>query len=183
MSVTWQMALQIFAINFSYITLNTIRFMLTMKGYRFLAPLVSFVEIIIYIIGLNLVMKNLDNAMNIIAYALGYSIGIGFGILLEDILALGYSLQRVHLPLEADQDLASRLRDKGYGVTVYLGHGINGERLILEVLSKRREEKELRDYILSQAPSAFIVSSEPKYIHGGFWAKRMRKNREEFLSR
>lgn len=173
MTINWTMLLQIFGINFSYITLNTIRFLLTMKGYRLLAPLVSFVEIIIYIIGLSLVMKNLDNAVNIIAYALGYSIGIGFGILLEDILALGYSLQRVHVPLEADQDLAHKLRAKGYGVTAYQGHGINGERLILEVLSKRREEKALRDYILSVAPSAFIIASEPKYIHGGFWAKRL----------
>jgi uncharacterized protein YebE (UPF0316 family) len=33
-----KMLLTIFLINFSYITLNTIRFMLTMKGYRLIAP-------------------------------------------------------------------------------------------------------------------------------------------------
>lgn len=38
----------IFLINFAYITLNTLRFMLTMKGYRLIAPLVSMVEITIY---------------------------------------------------------------------------------------------------------------------------------------
>lgn len=38
---------KIFAINLSYVTLNTIRFMLTMKGYRILAPLLSMVEIVI----------------------------------------------------------------------------------------------------------------------------------------
>lgn len=37
----------IFLINFAYITLNTLRFMLTMKGYRLIAPLVSMVEITI----------------------------------------------------------------------------------------------------------------------------------------
>ena len=50
----------IFAINFAYITLNTLRFMLTMKGYRIIAPLVSMVEITIYILGLSMVLDRLD---------------------------------------------------------------------------------------------------------------------------
>ncbi len=40
----------IFTVNFVYITLNTIRFMLTMKGYRNLAPLISMVEITVYVV-------------------------------------------------------------------------------------------------------------------------------------
>lgn len=50
-----KMLLMIFLINFAYITLNTLRFLLTMKGYRLIAPLVSMAEIIIYIVGLSMV--------------------------------------------------------------------------------------------------------------------------------
>ncbi|WP_368735168.1 DUF5698 domain-containing protein, partial [Staphylococcus aureus] len=51
MVVDLKMLAMIFIINFSYITLNTIRFMLTMKGYRVIAPLVSMAEITIYVVG------------------------------------------------------------------------------------------------------------------------------------
>ncbi|MGL5685761.1 MAG: DUF5698 domain-containing protein, partial [Vagococcus fluvialis] len=57
----WSILIQIFLINFSYVTLNTLRFMLTMKGYRLAAPLVSMLEITIYIVGLSLVLDHIDS--------------------------------------------------------------------------------------------------------------------------
>ncbi|WP_368738761.1 DUF5698 domain-containing protein, partial [Escherichia coli] len=45
---------------------------LTLKGYRYIAAFVSMVEIVIYIVGLGLVLDNLNEIQNIIAYALGY---------------------------------------------------------------------------------------------------------------
>ena len=85
---------KIFAINLSYVTLNTIRFMLTIKGYRVLASLLSMVEIVIYVLGLSMVMNSLDNPLNLAAYALGYGAGIAIGIKIEDWLALGYTMIR-----------------------------------------------------------------------------------------
>ncbi len=43
MEIDLQMLAMIFFINMAYVTLNTIRFLLTMKGYRLIAPLVSMV--------------------------------------------------------------------------------------------------------------------------------------------
>ena len=83
---------KIFAISLSYVTMNTIRFMLTIKGYRILASLLSMVEIVIYVLGLSMVMNSLDNPLNLAAYALGYGAGIGIGIKIEDWLALGYTM-------------------------------------------------------------------------------------------
>lgn len=78
-----------FFINFAYVTISTIRFMLTMKGYRLLAPILSMIEITIYILGLSLVLNRLDNPINLFVYALGYAVGISVGIFIEDRLALG----------------------------------------------------------------------------------------------
>ncbi|WP_025728709.1 DUF2179 domain-containing protein [Atopobacter phocae] len=175
MKIEFAVLIQIFVINFCYITLNTVRFMLTMKGYRYLAPIVSFFEIIIYILGLSLVMNSLNNIWNVGMYAFGYAVGISFGIFLENRMALGYSLQRVVLPSSDHQNLVNFLRDKGYGVTVWTANGRDGERLVMEILSKRKDERRLRELVLEQAPQAFIVMSEPKYIHGGFWSKRVKK--------
>ena len=105
---------KIFAINLSYVTLNTIRFMLTMKGYRILAPLLSMVEIVIYVLGLSMVMNSLDNPLNLAAYALGYGAGIGIGIKIEDWLALGYTMITV-MTQDVSSTMPNQMRDIGYG--------------------------------------------------------------------
>lgn len=166
--------LQIFIINFCYITLNTIRFMLTMKGYRVIAPILSMIEIIIYVLGLSLVMNSLDNPLNLAAYALGYGVGVGVGIKIEDWLALGYTMMTV-MTSDPESPMPDKLRDAGYGVTLMNARGRDGERLMLNVLASRKDERDLLNNIMEIDEKAFIVSTDPKYIQGGFWSKRIRR--------
>ena len=70
MEVDLQMLAMIFFINLAYVTLNTLRFLLTMKGYRVIAPLVSMIEITIYILGLSMVLDRLDNPLNLLFLSL-----------------------------------------------------------------------------------------------------------------
>lgn len=171
-----KMLVTIFVINFSYITLNTIRFMLTMKGYRVIAPLVSMAEITIYVLGLSMVLNRLDNPINLVVYALGYAVGISVGIKIEDYLALGYIMVTAILPSSTEQlNLPEMLREHGYGVTQSFGQGREGERMILEILSPRKNERSLYKLINELEPRAFMISYEPKYISGGFWTKKVRK--------
>lgn len=174
MNIEPKMLLLIFVINFSYITLNTIRFMLTMKGYRIIAPLVSIVEITIYVLGLSMVLNQLDNLWNLAAYALGYGIGIAVGIKIEEALALGYIMVTVIVPIKEEGTIVADIRGLGYGVTVSYGEGREGERLILEILSPRKNERTLYKTIRELEPGAFVISYEPKYISGGFWTKKIK---------
>ncbi|MGX4686953.1 DUF2179 domain-containing protein [Vagococcus sp. JNUCC 83] len=168
--------LMIFFINFCYVALNTIRFMLTMKGSRVIAPLLSMVEISIYVVGLSLVLNQIDKPLNLFVYALGYACGILVGIKIEDYLALGYIMVTVILPLnEKNAELPDVLRNEGYGVTQTIAHGREGERLVLEILSARKSERSLYKIIKEFNDKAFIISYEPKYISGGFWTKKVRE--------
>lgn len=179
MTIDIQMLLMIFLINFAYITLNTIRFMLTMKGYRLVAPLVSMAEITIYVLGLSLVLNRLDNPLNLLVYALGYAVGISVGIKIEDSLALGYIMVTAILPSSTEQlNLPEVLRGNGYGVTQSFALGREGERMVLEILSPRKNERTLYKLINEQEPRAFIISYEPKFISGGFWTKKVRKRNQ-----
>ncbi|MBO0438579.1 DUF2179 domain-containing protein [Vagococcus fluvialis] len=174
----WSILIQIFLINFSYVTLNTLRFMLTMKGYRLAAPLVSMLEITIYIVGLSLVLDHIDSPINIFVYALGYAVGISVGIRIEDYLALGYIMVTVILPTdELKPNLTSLIREEGYGVTQSFGEGRDGQRVILEILSTRKSERALYKLIKELDERAFIISHEPKYISGGFWSKKLKKRK------
>lgn len=172
--MNWLLLGQIFLINLLYITLNTIRVILTMRGYRKAAPLLAIIEVTIYTVGLSLVMEYLSNPIYLIAYALGFGVGIYTGMLIEDRLALGYSV--IHIITDSlDHSLAENLRELGYGVTIETGYGRDGERLILTALAPRSKETQLFKAIGELSPTAFYYSSEAKYIKGGFWTKSIRK--------
>ena len=177
MGIDLKMIGMIFVINFCYITLNTIRFMLTMKGYRLIAPIVSVFEITIYVVGLSMVLNRLDNPWNLAAYAIGYGVGIAVGIKIEEYLALGYIMVTVIIP-DVESNVPEELRDLGYGVTMNYAYGREGERMILEILSPRKTERLLYKEIHKLEPKAFVISYEPKYISGGFWTKKVRKRRK-----
>ena len=164
----WIMILAIFIINVFYVTFLTMRTILTLKGYRYMAAVV-----LIYVVGLGLVMSSLDQIQNIIAYAFGFSIGIIVGMKIEEKLALGYTVVNV-TSAEYDLDLPKELRNLGYGVTHYEAHGRDGSRMVMQILTPRRYERKLMETVRSLYEKAFIIAYEPRAIHGGFWTKGVR---------
>lgn len=170
------MVLIIFFINIVYVSFFTIRMILTLKGYRYVAAVVSMVEIVIYIVGLGLVLDNLNEIQNIIAYALGYGIGVIVGSKIEEKLALGYITVNV-ITADIDHVMPKLLRDKGYGVTDWSANGLEGNRSAMQILTPRKDELKLYDTIKQLDPKAFIIAYEPKTIHGGFWVKSVRRGK------
>lgn len=176
--MNWLILGQIFLINLLYITLNTIRVILTMRGYRKAAPLIAVVEITIYTMGLSMVMQYLSNPIYLVAYALGFGVGIYTGMMIEDRLALGYSV--IHIITNSmDHTLADGLRKFGFAVTIETGYGRDGERLVLTALTPRSNEMQLFKAIDELSPTAFYYSSEAKYIKGGYWTKNLNRERVE----
>ncbi|MFB9769815.1 DUF2179 domain-containing protein [Lactiplantibacillus modestisalitolerans] len=164
----------IFVINFVYITLNTLRFLLVMRGYRYFAAIASVFEITIYVLGLSLVLNRLDNPINLVFYALGYGVGVYVGMVIEDKLALGYTMIAVILP-DPKSPMPGILRENGFGVTQHIAYGLDGERLQLDILAPRKSERRLYTLIKETAPNAFVIAYEPRYISGGFWLKRVKR--------
>ncbi|PTF52793.1 hypothetical protein BUY12_00295 [Staphylococcus chromogenes] len=170
------MVLAIFLINVAYVTALTMRLILTLKGYRYYAAALSFVEVLVYVIGLGMVMSGLDQIQNVIAYAFGFSIGIIVGMKIEEKLALGYSVVNV-TTADYELDIPRQLRDLGYGVTHFAAHGRDGDRLVMQILTPKRYELKLMDTIKALHPKAFIIAYEPRNIHGGFWVKGVRSKK------
>ncbi|WP_425427774.1 DUF2179 domain-containing protein [Alkalibacterium olivapovliticus] len=176
--INWGIPIAIFVINVVYVTLNTIRMMLTMKGYQTVAPFVAMVEVAIYVVGLGLVLDNLDNVINVVIYAVGFGVGIYAGMKIEDKLALGHILVTTIMP-ENGWEIAEEIRGNGFGVTISQAYGREGNRFVLEILTPRSNERSLYKLIHQIEPRAFIISYEPKYINGGFWTKRMKTNKRQ----
>ncbi|MCT1903569.1 DUF2179 domain-containing protein [Oceanobacillus sojae] len=166
----------IFIVNVLYVSLMTIRMILTLKGRTYIAAFVSMFEIVIYVVGLGLVLDNLDQIQNLIAYAIGFATGLIIGSKIEEKLALGYITVNV-VSANPDLKFTQRLREKGYGVTSWSSYGMDGDRLSVQILTPRKYELNLYQAIHEIDPKAFIISYEPKRIHGGFWVKQVRKGK------
>src|SRR5690625_126624 len=115
----------ILVINIVYVSFSTIRMILTLKGRRYLAALVSMVEVVVYILGLSIVLDNLSGIQNIIAYAVGFALGIVIGSAIEERLALGYITVNV-ISTNPTLNFTEKLREKGYGRSVRRRGGDEG---------------------------------------------------------
>lgn len=155
------------------VTLGTLRIILIGRGLRRLAPLVGFVEVLVWLIVLTTVVEQLDRPLNFIAYAGGFAAGTWAGMLIEARIALGLVTARVITDSDAS-DLLERLRDARFGVTDFAARGLQGRvRFILTVLP-RRDLPRLLAIVRRHHPHAFVSVSDVRAASEGFIADRPR---------
>ena len=109
------------------VTIGTIRIIFVSRGQKFLAPLVGFFEVLIWLIAIGKVMQNLDNIFCYIAYASGFAAGNFIGIYVEQKLAMGTLIIQVITRKDASE-LIDALKSKGYGVTAIPAAGSTASR-------------------------------------------------------
>lgn len=173
MFIDWETVGIIVIINIVYVSLFTLRLILVIKGRKSQAALLSMIEVFIYLVGLNLVLQNVSDPVNMAAYCIGYGLGVYLGGRIEERLALGYSLVQVIVDHEG-AGLPGALRADGYGVTSWTADGRDGPRLVMQVLVKRKNEQRLMDSLAALSPKAFVVTHELRHIRGGFWTRMAR---------
>ena len=170
-----KLILIIMGINIVYVSLYTLRMIFVIKGMRVLATFLAMVEIYVYMTGLGIVLKNLENPWNLAAYCIGFGLGVYTGSRIEEYLALGYVTVQVTVDC-TETEIPSKLRGYGYGVTCWLADGKDGHRLMMQVLAKRCNERKLLSILDKLCPKAFVISFEPKNFRGGFWISKMTRN-------
>jgi uncharacterized protein YebE (UPF0316 family) len=146
----------IFFLRICDMTLDTLRIIFMTKGFRRLAPIIGFFEILIWIIAITRIMRNLDNWLSYVAYAGGFATGNYVGMLVDEKLAIGHELIRVFTRMDAAK-LATTLRSDGYGVTTVKASGMQGEVGILYIVANRRNQKHAIQIIQEYDPKAFIT--------------------------
>jgi uncharacterized protein YebE (UPF0316 family) len=127
----------IFVLRLLDVSMATIRIIFIAKGYKKLAPLIGFFEVLIWLFAISKVMANLDNWVCYTAFAAGFAAGNYVGILLENKLAIGHELIRVITKKEAFE-LIDALKVKGFGTTTLKATGINGEVAVIYIIVNRK---------------------------------------------
>ena len=164
----------IILIQLVYVPLLTLRTITMVKNLKMLTALFGFLEAFTYVFGLAIVLSGEQNVIEMIVYAFGFALGLFLGVFIEQKMAIGFITIQVNIN-HSNIEMVNELRNLGYGVTVYQGEGRDGKRFKMEILTRRRREKELYIIINKYEPTAFITSYEPKTFKGGYLSEMMKR--------
>ncbi len=124
-------------------TIGTLRLVYLSKGYKNIAPIMGFFEVLIWIIAVSQIFQKLDNYFYYFAYALGFALGNYIGLRLEEKLSLGKVVIRV-FPRHDTENIVKELSNRGFGLTIMDAHGTRGPVKILFSIINR---KNLNDFL------------------------------------
>ncbi len=161
----------IFASRIADVSIGTIRLIFISRGLKYLAPVVGFFEVLIWLLAIGQIMKNLSNPVCYIAYAGGFAMGNFVGMCIAEKLSLGVVIVRVITKKDATE-LVSHLRTAEYGVTCVEGYGTTGQVKVVFTIVPRREVKKVVDLIKAFNPNAFYTIEEVGFIEKGILPKK-----------
>ena len=156
-------------------TIGTMRLIFLSKGYKLIAPLMGFFEVIIWILAISQIMKHLDNVMCYVAYGAGFAMGNYIGISLEQKLSLGKVIIRTILKKE-NISLINALKQQDFGLTVVDAEGGRGKVKILFSTIKRKDVNHFLSVLDEFEPDAFYTIEDVKSSREGVFRSGKRKS-------
>jgi uncharacterized protein YebE (UPF0316 family) len=138
------------------VSFGTLRIIFISRGMKYLAPLVGFFEISIWLIALTQVFKDGSPPSVFIAYALGFAFGNYVGILIEERMAMGIAVIRIITHQNA-QPLIDQLKSSGFRTTTVDAKGQYGPVSIIYSVVKRRQISAALQMVQDHNPKAFYT--------------------------
>jgi uncharacterized protein YebE (UPF0316 family) len=161
----------IFSARICDVTLGTIRVIFISKGIKYLAPIIGFFEVIIWLLAIGQVMNNLTHPIAYIAYGAGFASGTFIGMFIEEKISLGLTSVRI-ITKKDPAELISYLRSQNYGVTSIDGEGGTGRVKMVFTIIKRQDLHHVVGIIKQFNPNAFYSIEEVKSIAEGVFPEK-----------
>lgn len=144
------------------VSIGTIRVIFVSKGFKYLAPILGFFEVIVWLVAIRQIMDNLTNVWCFIAYGAGFAAGTYFGIVLEEKISIGKVIVRIITKINP-KNIIERIDGEHLGITRIKGENSKGKvNVIFSVIEKKNLEKVLK-IIQEEAPKSFYSVEEVKY--------------------
>lgn len=166
--------LVIFALRIVDVSLATVRMLLAMRGVKYIAPLIGFFEVLVWIVAVGSAIQFLDSPLHLMGYAGGFAAGTFVGLKIEERLAFGWATVRI-FSRHGGVELAEALRERGYGVTEFAGQGREGTVELVYAVVHRRQLPSVFDEVNIWDPEAFVSVEEPRSIQRGWMFDKRRK--------
>lgn len=162
------------------VSLGTMRIICIGRGYKAIAPLLGFFEILIWLVAIRQIMQDLTNVFYYLVYAGGFAAGTFVGMYIEDKLAIGILSIRIITKKDASK-LIGYLRSKDYGVTSVEAQGGSGLVHIIYVVVNRSDIERVSNIINRFNPNAFYTVEDVRSAREGvFPLHRSLINKEYF---
>lgn len=145
------------------VTLGTLRIVFISKGDKVIAPLLGFLEVLIWLVAITQVMENLNNVASYLAWAGGFATGNFLGLRVEQKLALGQMVVRI-ITVEPADKLIERLKGHGYRLTCIDARGTRGKVNLLFLIVKRKKLQKVLDIIRDYNPQAFYSIEDVRSV-------------------
>jgi uncharacterized protein YebE (UPF0316 family) len=150
------------------VTLMTLRIIFVSRGKRYLAPLLGFVEVFIWIAVVSQVIRGANNLVAYLAYAAGFAAGNYVGIYIENRLAIGTLVVRA-IVANGAEELVRRVHAAGYGVTTVDGQGATGPVKLVYTVIKRKDLQQVMDILHGFEPKPFVTVEEVRSAEQGIF--------------
>jgi uncharacterized protein YebE (UPF0316 family) len=150
------------------VSLGTIRVIFISKGIRYLAPIIGFFEVIIWLLAIGQIMNNLTNFVAYIAYGAGFAAGTYIGMVIEEKISLGLVSVRI-ITKKDPGELIQYLRLNNYGVTSLDGEGGTGKVKMVFTIIKRQDLPHVVEIIKKFHPNAFYSVDDVKSVGEGIF--------------
>ena len=148
------------------VTLDTIRIIYISRGMKFLAPIFGFFEILIWLMAISQIMRNLNNPVYYLAYAVGFATGNLVGIFIEERLAMGRVVLRI-ITQKDTAELVTHLRSCGYGVTTVNAEGSTGPVKLIFTIIDRSKIKPVVQSVHTYNPRSFYSIEDVRLAKEG----------------
>ena len=159
--------LLIFCARISDVSMETIRVIYISRGIKYLAPVIAFFEIVIWLLAMEVVMQDLTNIANFMAFALGFAMGTYVGLVIEERLSIGMVILRIITTEESEEQITSFLSQENCGVTCLDAQGSRGNVKMIISLVNRTDLPQITDFIRTVNPHAFFSIEDVRYVNNG----------------
>ena len=165
----WLLPIVIFFGRICDVTLGTLRIIFISKGERYKAPIVGFVEVLIWILIISQVFSHAHSWISYLAFAAGYASGNFIGLFVENKIAFGFILLRIYTKKDGYQ-LAQLLNKQDFGSTFIKGKGAISAVGIIETVISRKSQQKVVAIIDEFDPDAFYLIEDVRSKQKGIFA-------------
>ncbi|MEM4385659.1 MAG: DUF5698 domain-containing protein [Candidatus Anstonellales archaeon] len=145
------------------VSLGTIKLKAVVQGKRFIAPVIAFIEILVYTLTASVAYQYVNNKFVLMLYCLGYATGYYIGIIIdskliqEDVFVILSGIKSDDMIVLADS-----LRKEGLSVITEKGYGLNGvPKLQLKIILNKCKLAMLEEKIAKYDINEVVMSVLP----------------------
>ena len=156
----------IFVMRVTDMSMDTLRMVFVIKGKKIHAGLVGTLQALVFILAVGKALSGPLNVWTVLGYALGFGAGIVLGMLLEQKMAIGYSMIQIY-STEYGKAIASAVREKGHAATQMHGEGKDGVVSVVTCTVARKYKQIIKDIAEQIDPQSFITFEDVNLMRRG----------------